>query len=213
MWSFPPLQKGWVEFITKLWPIPHFPKKNCDHFHHLKNLCDQFHCLRLWLIPYVLRDFAVQVWFVFFPGQVHVLRFGPGRVLLPVCLAGLEVGDVRGRRRRSLRDAQTLAQAERGWIPPLLFRVTHHTLLQVIIYLTHCSNSTVRMVKMQCMGQPSRCNAGVYFGYFSGNRRSLSFRNIKFWTKSLEFLKKKFLSFGKKLEFSTNPWVVCQPLD
>ena len=28
------------------------------HFHRLKNLCDQFHCLRVWLIPYVLRDFA-----------------------------------------------------------------------------------------------------------------------------------------------------------
>ena len=33
-------------------------KRNCDHFHHLKNLCDQFHCLRVWLIPHVLRDFA-----------------------------------------------------------------------------------------------------------------------------------------------------------
>ena len=40
-------------------------KRNCDHFHHLKNLCDQFHCLRVWLIPHVLRDFALSKSLIF----------------------------------------------------------------------------------------------------------------------------------------------------
>ena len=47
--------------------------------------------------------------------------------------------------------------------------------------------------------------SGLFFGCFSGNRRSLSFRNIEFWTKFLEFLE-------KILEFQQKAWVFDQLL-